>query len=297
MPKNSFMKLYKYVSPYLWSSILKEKRIRFSPPAAFNDPFEMRAAYECLTEAAEVEENLTEDHLKTSLKEWLHEQYTYLPSVVVKLVLLGFVKALKRRVGPQGVEIACTMINGVTRGILDAFYQGLNENIGVLSLTEKPDDLLMWAHYAQNHKGFVIEFDGKHEYFHRQDNPSDDFHYVRKVNYSIFRPNICLTPETATVMLLTKSEDWKYEQEWRMLSWLEDSSVINEVDGEPIHLFSFSPTCITGIIFGCRMLPQSRKEMIEYLAGDEQYAHVRMYDAVLARRKFKLDIVPVRDAL
>jgi hypothetical protein len=37
--------------------------------------------------------------------------------------------------------------------------------------------------------------------------------------------------------------------------------------------------------------------MIEYLARDEQYAHVKMYDAVLARRKFKLDIVPVTDVL
>jgi hypothetical protein len=291
------MKLYKYVSPYLWSSILKEKRLRFSPPTAFNDPFEMRAAYENLTDDAEFEENFSEDALKKSLKVWLLGQYPNLPSVVLKLILLGFVKVLKKRAGPQGFEMLCALSGGVPRRLLYGFYRGLNENIGVLSLTEKPDNLLMWAHYTQNHKGFIIEFDGEHEYFHRQDNPSDDFNYVRKVSYSSFRPNMFLTPETATVMLLTKSEDWKYEQEWRMLCWLKDSSVINEVNGEPIHLFSFPTTCITGVIFGCRMSPQCKKEMIEYLARDEQYAHVKMYDAVLARRKFKLDIVPVTDVL
>lgn len=36
---------------------------------------------------------------------------------------------------------------------------GLGTNLGNLSLTEKPDNLLMWSHYAQQHMGFVIEFD------------------------------------------------------------------------------------------------------------------------------------------
>jgi hypothetical protein len=34
---------------------------------------------------------------------------------------------------------------------------------GILSLTEKHDNLLMWAHYAGEHTGFVIEFDSSHE--------------------------------------------------------------------------------------------------------------------------------------
>lgn len=34
-----------------------------------------------------------------------------------------------------------------------------------LSLSEKADDLLMWAHYAKHHEGFVIGFDGKHPMF------------------------------------------------------------------------------------------------------------------------------------
>ena len=35
---------------------------------------------------------------------------------------------------------------------------GLSELIGVVSLTEKPLDRLMWAHYGESHKGFVAEF-------------------------------------------------------------------------------------------------------------------------------------------
>lgn len=102
------MNLYKYVSPYLWSSILKEKRIRFSPPAAFNDPFEMRAPFESLTDDAEPEENLSEDYLKRALKQWQREQHPQLPSLISKLAVPWFVKALKKVSGPQGIEIAAS---------------------------------------------------------------------------------------------------------------------------------------------------------------------------------------------
>jgi hypothetical protein len=37
--------------------------------------------------------------------------------------------------------------------------------LGILSLSEVPDDLLMWTHYAANHSGFVLEFDDKHHWF------------------------------------------------------------------------------------------------------------------------------------
>jgi hypothetical protein len=37
-----------------------------------------------------------------------------------------------------------------------------------MRLSEVPDSLLMWAHYAASHTGFIVEFDGWHPYFHQQ---------------------------------------------------------------------------------------------------------------------------------
>jgi hypothetical protein len=37
-----------------------------------------------------------------------------------------------------------------------------NETYGVLCCTELECDLVMWSHYAQQHKGFVMEFDWTH---------------------------------------------------------------------------------------------------------------------------------------
>ena len=196
-------------------------------------------------------------------------------------------------VAPFAVQHAPELLDGFTQAIRDGFYKGFNENIGVLALTEKPDNLLMWAHYAQNHKGFVIEFDGDHEYFHKQLSSSDELRYLRKVRYSDKRPNIRLsTLEEATDIFLTKSKEWEYEQEWRIMRPLRDATETINVNGEAIHLFSFPPDCVTGIIFGCRTQPRLRQEISEYLSGEKEYAHLDKYEAILDEKEFKLNIVP-----
>lgn len=45
--------------------------------------------------------------------------------------------------------LACNVFGGL-------FADRMNDLIGLLCLTEKPDNLLMWAHYADSHAGFVV---------------------------------------------------------------------------------------------------------------------------------------------
>ncbi len=42
---------------------------------------------------------------------------------------------------------------------LQRLYRILDESFGVLTLSEIPDDILMWSHYANNHEGICLEFD------------------------------------------------------------------------------------------------------------------------------------------
>lgn len=84
---------------------------------------------------------------------------------------------------------------------------------GVLSLTTNHDNLLMWAHYANNHTGFVISFDAHHTFFKDVDvvNYSssrldvNDINDSKKLNQSLLYRNI-----------FKKSIDWSYESEWRI---------------------------------------------------------------------------------
>jgi Protein of unknown function (DUF2971) len=287
------MNLYKYVSFDIWDKVLKEKQIRFTQPSVFNDPFEMQPFYEPLANDDEVQRAIGDAEFKAIFEEHFFKQYGNLPaeiqSIVSRELLMSF---LTDMVFPTVVEHAPAVLDGLTAAISEGLYTGFDNNIGVLSLSEKRDDLLMWAHYAQNHRGFVIGFDGGHGYFHQRLSPSDEFRHVRKVQYSKSRPNIKLTTvEDATGIFLTKSEDWRYEDEWRMMRPLANASETKVVGDRSVHLFSFPPACVTEVILGYRMAPQFKKEIFEYLSSDEQYSHVEKYEALLDEREFKLNIV------
>jgi hypothetical protein len=58
----------------------------------------------------------------------------------------------------------------------------LNQSVGILCLSEMRDSLLMWGHYADNHRGLVIGFDSDHPFFNKKRNENDDFGYLRKVD-------------------------------------------------------------------------------------------------------------------
>ncbi len=57
----------------------------------------------------------------------------------------------------------------------------INDTIGILCFTEKNDNLLMWSHYANSHKGFVLEFYPEHQFFDRRKNDHQLAEHLRKV--------------------------------------------------------------------------------------------------------------------
>jgi hypothetical protein len=114
--------------------------IRFSQPAAFNDPFELRPALRTVISERGAEEQF-ERHSKK------HPEIQPLRSPI-----LAEMKHLSERGTP----------------VMHAhLVKGLNESLGILSLTRQPDSLCMWAHYANAHQGFVIEFDERHPWFQK----------------------------------------------------------------------------------------------------------------------------------
>lgn len=77
---------------------------------------------------------------------------------------------------------------------------------------DSPDNALMWAHYADNHKGFCIEYEVAIE------TPG-----LLEVNYSSKLPAPSVTEllfspeETLRRILTTKKMEWNYEKEWRLV--------------------------------------------------------------------------------
>lgn len=112
----------------------------------------------------------------------------------------------------------------------DTFFNDLNSFIsmhGIISLSESPDNLLMWSHYADEHRGIVVEFEVD------EDNPFDlfitdtvpessdakfgrvSYRKARKYPYNINNDSI---GPIRDYYYLSKSDEWIYEKEYRFIT-------------------------------------------------------------------------------
>jgi hypothetical protein len=168
-------------------------------------------------------------------------------------------------------------------------YQKFEEMLGILCLTESPASLLMWAHYADAHRGFVVEFDSESPFFNQRLGPEDDFRHLRKVSYQNERPALVLMEIQDFSPFLVKGKDWAYETEWRMMLPLERASRVFGVGPTAVHLFDFPTSAIRGLILGCRMPEATRTEIREILKAPE-YTHVRCMEARVDETRYRVVI-------
>jgi hypothetical protein len=229
------MILYKYVLPER-VDVLQKSLIRYTQPMLFNDPFESRPYFS-------------------------FGSMDLIEQMSNRLIKEGKMSAGQFAEFKKGVEsIGLEALDEVTRLLLWGTLAG---GVGVLSLTEKPDNLLMWAHYAHSHEGFVIGFNCEHEYFahpHKFDNEAREF---RKVKYSTKRPHKVSSQFEADDLHFTKSIQWEYEQEWRVIRpfYHKKRAYVSEIiDAEPlpICLFAFPPSCVKSIILGYRAADRTK---------------------------------------
>ncbi len=150
----------------------------------------------------------------------------------------------------------------------------ITEKTGVLCLSSKPDDILMWSHYADSHQGICIKFNWQFEFYAQS----------QEVKYPPIRPRINPYRQSNNEMLeaalLTKSEQWRYENEWRLIQYLEGPGV-----------YKVPPQALTGIILGAQISKKNREKVIGWVK--ERNHPVKLYSASLCDKSFSLNIEPV----
>ncbi|WP_162144622.1 DUF2971 domain-containing protein [Photobacterium halotolerans] len=110
---------------------------------------------------------------------------------------------------------------------------------GVISLTENPYSLLMWSHYASEHKGVVIGIASDENTFDYHDGFTMTCGISKikpaRVSYSSRRPGFEMPDDCIyeyfennffSHFALTKGDDWLYEKEHRYLLSLNEADVI-----------------------------------------------------------------------
>lgn len=115
-------------------------------------------------------------------------------------------------------EFLARLRDGIQDG---SFRKGQIERIGVVSLSRSGTNILMWSHYADLHRGFLLEFRIPVSGTARDGIVAMDRLLPFPVKYQSTRPTIKIgleIPEDLVEkMVLTKSDDWAYEQEERVV--------------------------------------------------------------------------------
>lgn len=277
------MRLYKYFHPDR-TDVLQNETIRFSSPKVLNDPFELKPYISEIAPKSELESGF-----ELNLPELLSEKYAALSRPERRRVSWEQFQVIAKAQLP----VAYIHLKDTSDQML-AVLQSSMENtfekmIGILCLTESPDNLLMWAHYAHSHQGFVVEFDTDHPFFDQRLHLEDDFRCLRKVIYSEKRPSFVLSNLKDFTPFLTKGLEWSYETEWRMMLHLESASTVHGEGPAAVHLFNFPKSSIRRVILGCRVSDAKAAEIRQILKDSEEYANVVCQQAQIDASKYSLN--------
>ncbi len=182
-------------------------------------------------------------------------------------------------------------------------------NMGFYCFAEKEDSIIMWAHYANNHQGCCLEFNLQ-EHFHRHVNEEKEcfpFSLLGRVRYSGKYPIRAFGEEDAypeeSSFYMSKSEDWKYENEWRALMYdkrvrspISGKSIGSKIVDEPIinrmkgsgH-YPLDKDLLHGIILGYKMKDNEKKSIINAAWS----RGIKIYQAQPKLYEYGMEIIPL----
>jgi len=235
------LRLFKYVPPER-IDILENEKIAFTPPERFKDPFEFRIG-------------ITKGTLRSKLREVITQAERR-----AELTMPGY-KELSPRQRRKGRKEMLRQ-QKVSEQFENAFHNSLKAHVwpvGILCLCETNDSNLMWYHYADGHKGFVIELDSKHESIIRLGKPWKVDYLEKPVSFDHTKP----TPE----LFRFKPSYLKYEAERRIVRHQNEFVPEKGEDGLPLYFWRLPRVGLKSVYFGHRMESNLRSRIIELLSG------------------------------
>ena len=272
--------LYKYLPAGRTLDVLGKLLIRFSQASVMNDALEFKPSLKGVA---------SRPKLETVLIERLRLKFPGVVERVEATLPPNIAEQLIRDVISKGAVQA----EGSFAKSVEAIYGKLDHNFGILSLSETPTDTLMWSHYADGGRGFLIEFDPSHSWFWAKKTEEDDFRHLARVAYSSSRPPKYLLETSGIEFLYTKGQDWEHEKEWRVIRNFNDAALKagSDDNGKDVLLFAIPPECILSVVAGYRATPESVTQLRETLATTPSLSHVGFNHAMLESGG-SIDIVP-----
>ncbi len=234
--------LYKYCTVKNALEVLKKHSVWFATNDQFNDPFDCAMQISSQYSALDWRNYLTSQGVDANLRD----------------------------------KIINDMMVNATAGvnIIRESVEEIKKNIGILCLSDRCDNLSLWAYYADKHQGVCLEFDILAD-------PSL-FSVPKKVSYDESFPVINYLQNNGDVVeaLSHKSKDWLIEGEYRIIK--------HNVTG----LVKMKPEALTKVILGLRCSDVDTNNISQALSSNI-YPNVRLCRAIKNDFEYKLSIVPL----
>lgn len=256
------IKFYQYRSAAITKLTLQDSTLKFTNPMDFNDPLDF---YPTVPDAG----------LNKFIKR-----------------VNGLYSNERKRYGVGHKEL----INHRTNLRSENFRRVYTENFSIACFSKSPFILPMWAHYADDHKGCVIEFkfeetEGFIEEFLSL-KPGEDTNTLIPLDviYSDNRPTLYdndgLTNSHSTGInaCLVKAKAWEYEEEVRVIKKKKSG------------IYKFEREQMSGIYFGMKMDKQEKRIISKLVDDSNNYTDtkIKKHDVEIAFDKFELFKVPFR---
>jgi hypothetical protein len=257
---------YKFVS-FDRKDILENGLIRFAPIGSFNDPFELEPSITPISRRfTQYCSDLTEAELNNL--SFSEEDYSFSEKRADQVE--AFREIYRAKIGKYGV-LSLSSNNKINQLL----------SVSAAENKDPKTNLLMWSHYADSHKGFVIEF-------------CADFIEginIEKVEYSKTRKTLTfedIENENFYRVFHKKSSEWEYEQEYRAILPLKDACKTIEIRGEKLHLFKINKKKVHSLTFGCAMKDAEKDIIKNLVANDPDLEQIPLHHAQLNDSDFLL---------
>ena len=268
---------YKYLTSDVAIKILKTQTVLCSAPECFNDPFDSQLPIQF--------DSLDEELIRSRLSDAILDKI----SNIFKKTKPTLTKENKNEIF-KDISISETLrklCSEIDEKIKTEFCSDR-----IFCVSEIFDSLLMWAHYSDNHKGAVIRF---------RCLPGDyAFNAAKRVIYSTELPKLVIEEliegyfskervvekKIVSEILLTKSIDWEYEKEWRIILLQQNPFTKQDLRGVVSKE-------IDAIYLGCKMLPENEETIKNIVKA--KLNHVKIFKAQKSNCEFKLNFTEIKD--
>lgn len=264
---------YKYYSAEATKLVLSNLTVKWSSPILFNDPFDLQVNINFDFDLNDLREPFLNEIEELMYSD--EEPVGHMDHPLFALIMHSRRNAHKlsreefreymRPASDEGFKNSKKLLED-----LEVWWRDFSNDLRLFCISEVNDDLLMWAHYADCHRGCVIKFNCLPQH----DRP---LCAAVKVNYQQEVPTIAtmdnylkhLTGQIKlnfdslfTLFSTTKSKHWSYEKEWRCIGTKKSDSV---------KLYDFDPILfeeIAAIYMGCKITNKDKDDILSLLTGN-----------------------------